>query len=69
MRVDNRSRLVGANEEVTPVELVTFVFPTSGRTDALELHIAWEINVGANPRRLVYVDAVEGKVLQATLAP
>lgn len=60
---------VGATEEVTPVELVTLVFPTSGRTDSLELHIAWEINVGANPRRLVYVDAVEGKVLQATLAP
>lgn len=60
---------VGANEEVTPVELVTLVFPTSGRTDSLELHIAWEINVGVNPRRLVYVDAVEGKVLQVTLAP
>lgn len=60
---------VGANEEVTPVELVTLVFPASGRTDALELHIAWEINVGANPHRLVYVDAVEGTVLRAALAP
>ncbi len=60
---------VGANDEVTPVELVTLVFPTSGRTDALELHIAWEIKVGANPRRVVYVDAVEGKVLRASIAP
>ncbi|MGI8918060.1 MAG: hypothetical protein ACR2H6_05615 [Pyrinomonadaceae bacterium] len=60
---------LGANDEVTPVELVTLVFPTSGRTDALELHIAWEINVGANPRRVVYVDAVEGKILRATRAP
>ncbi|MDQ3473502.1 MAG: hypothetical protein M3447_07175 [Acidobacteriota bacterium] len=60
---------VGANDELTPVELVTLIFPTSGRTDSLELHIAWEINVGANPRRLVYVDALEGKVLRATLAP
>ena len=60
---------VGANEEVTPVELVTLVFPTSGRTDSLELHLAWEINVGPNPRRLIYVDAVEGKVLRAMLAP
>lgn len=58
---------VGANEEVTPIELVTLVFPTSGRTDSLEFHIAWEINVGANPSRLVYVDAVEGKVLQTVL--
>ena len=59
---------VGANEDVTPVELVTLVFPSSGRTDSLELHIAWEINVGSNPRRLIYVDAVEGKVLRATPA-
>lgn len=60
---------VGASEEVTPVELVTLVFPTTGRADALELHIAWEISVGAGPRRLIYVDAVEGKVLRATVTP
>ncbi len=60
---------VGASEEVTPVELVTLVFPTTGRTDALELHIAWEISVGTAPRRLIYVDAVEGKVLRAMVAP
>lgn len=57
---------VGASEEVTPVELVTLVFPTSGRKDALELHLAWEVSLGAG--RLVYVDAVEGKVLRANLA-
>jgi hypothetical protein len=59
---------VGASEEATPVELVTLVFPTGGRTDALELHIAWEITVGTGPRRLIYVDAVEGKALRAILA-
>lgn len=60
---------VAASEEVTPVELVILVFPTSGLTDALELHIAWELSVGASPRRLIYVDAVEGKVVRATVAP
>jgi hypothetical protein len=59
---------VGASEEVTPVELVTLVFPTGGRTDALEFHFAWEIAVGTGPRRLIYVDAVEGKALRAILA-
>lgn len=59
---------VSANEEVTPVELVTLVSPTVGRTDALELHLAWEVSVGSNPRRLVYVDAVEGKILKAVAA-
>lgn len=56
---------VTATEEVSAIELVTYVFPTSGRTDALELHIAWEVIMGTSPRRLVYVDAVEGKVLGA----
>ena len=59
---------VDASEEATPVELVTLVFPTGGRTDALELHIAWEITVGSGPSRLIYVDAVEGKALRAILA-
>ena len=56
---------VAATEEVSAVELVTYVFPTTGRTDSLELHIAWEVSFGTSPRRLVYVDAVEGKVLGA----
>jgi hypothetical protein len=59
---------VSANEEITPVELVTLVSPTVGRTDALELHLAWEVSVGSNPRRLVYVDAVEGNILKAVAA-
>ena len=60
---------VSANEEVTAVELVVFVSPTIGRSDALELHIAWEMNLGGNPRRLAYVDAVDGKLLGAVAAP
>jgi len=60
---------VSANEEVTAVELVVFVSPTIGRTDALELHIAWEMNIGGNPRRLAYVDAVDGKLLGAVATP
>ena len=54
---------VAANEKVSATELVTFVFPTVGRTDALELHIAWEVSVGEGAPKLVYVDAVEGTVL------
>lgn len=56
---------VPATDAVSAVELVTYVFPTTGRTDALELHIAWEVSIGTNPGRLIYVDAVEGKVLRA----
>ena len=58
---------IGANDQVSASELVTYVFPTTGRTDALELHIAWEINVGDNPHRLIYVDAVEGTILRAVI--
>ena len=52
-----------ASDEVSAVELVIYVLPSAGRTDALELHIAWEMAVGANPRRLVYLDAVDGKLI------
>jgi hypothetical protein len=54
---------IGANDEVNAVELVTFVTPTPGRADALELHIAWEMSISGALRGLVYVDAVEGKLL------
>jgi len=57
-----------ASEDVSAVELVTYVIPSTGRTDALELHIAWEINVGSNPRKLVYLDAVDGKLIRSAIA-
>ena len=53
------------SDEVSAVELVTYVLPSAGRTDALELHIAWEMAVGANPRRLIYLDAVDGKLISS----
>jgi hypothetical protein len=59
---------VAPSDEVTAADLVTYVVPSSGRTDALELHLAWELNVGANPRRLVYVDAVDGKIIGSETA-
>lgn len=59
---------LGVNDEVNPVELVTFVSTTPDRADALELHVAWEMSIGGEPRRLVYVDAVEGKLLGAAVA-
>jgi hypothetical protein len=58
-----------ASYEVTAIELVTYVFPTTGRTDALEIHIAWEVSTGTNPRRLAYVDAVDSKILGGSILP
>lgn len=60
---------VTPTDEVNAVELVTFVVPATGRTDALELHIAWEMSVGTAPRRLVYLDAVDGKIVGAAAVP
>jgi len=59
---------ISASEDVSAVELVTYVIPSTGRTDALELHIAWEISVGSNPRKLVYLDAVDGKLIRSAIA-
>ncbi|MGI8731872.1 MAG: hypothetical protein ACR2LM_01030 [Pyrinomonadaceae bacterium] len=59
---------VAPSDEVAAAEMVTYVVRSSGRTDALELHVAWEIIVSASPRRFVYVDAVDGKIIGSAVA-
>jgi hypothetical protein len=49
--------------QMTARELVTYILPSAGRTDALEFHIAWEINLANAPVKTVYVDAVNGEII------
>lgn len=58
---------VTPTDEVNAVQLVTYVLPATGRTDALELHLAWEMTISATPGKLVYLDAVEGKIVGAAI--
>jgi hypothetical protein len=51
--------------EIKPRELVIYVTPAAGRTDVLEFHVAWEIELTNAPAQKVYVDAVTGDVVGA----
>ncbi|HEV3470577.1 MAG TPA: hypothetical protein VG148_14740 [Pyrinomonadaceae bacterium] len=60
-----QTRAVAASE-VTPRELVIFPVRREGPPPAIELHYAWEFEVGgAGAPLLVYIDAVNGQQLAA----
>ncbi|HYJ87306.1 MAG TPA: hypothetical protein VEW46_14690, partial [Pyrinomonadaceae bacterium] len=56
---------VAGTTQVKPRELVTFVRASKNKPDALEFHIAWEVEVVSAPVRRVYVDAVNGEIMAA----
>jgi hypothetical protein len=60
---------VSATGDATARELVVFPILREGESPSLELHLAWEIYLGAqSPPLLVYVDALTGEQLAATTA-
>ena len=48
---------------ITPRGLTTFVLPAKTRTDVLEFHLAWEIELSNSPVKVIYVDAVTGDIV------
>lgn len=54
-----------ANAEISPRELVTYIRPAKDRANALEFHIAWELQASPVAAKLFYVDAVSGEILGA----
>jgi hypothetical protein len=62
-----QTRAVASASDITPRELVIFPVRRDGQPPAIELHYAWELEVGgAGAPLLVYVDAVNGQQLAAT---
>lgn len=49
--------------QMTPRELVTYVLPSTAQPDALEFHVAWEIELTNSPVKRVFVDAFDGKII------
>jgi hypothetical protein len=45
------------------LELVVYPVPTDGESGALELHLAWEIQVTNAPFTMIYLDAVQGEII------
>jgi hypothetical protein len=56
---------VPATSEITPRELVTYIVPSKSNADALEFHLAWEVELTNAPVKKVYVDAVNGEIIAA----
>jgi hypothetical protein len=49
--------------QTKPGMLVTFVIPSKTRKDALEFHLAWEVELANAPFKTVYIDAINGEFL------
>ena len=60
----NASNLkIPAANDVNPRELVTYILPSKSQPEALEFHIAWEIQLVNAPVKTAYVDAVNGETI------
>jgi hypothetical protein len=51
--------------EISPRELVTYIVPSKRNADALEFHLAWEVELTNAPVKKIYVDAVNGEIIAA----
>jgi hypothetical protein len=56
---------VPASVEITARGLTTSILPANNRPDALEFHLAWEMELTNAPVKFAYVDAVKGDILAA----
>jgi hypothetical protein len=56
---------VPASAVITPRGLTVYVLPAKDRADALEFHLAWEIELSNAPVKYAYVDALNGAIVAA----
>jgi len=49
--------------EINPQGLVTYILPSKSQPDALEFHLAWQIQLVNAPIKTAYVDAVNGETI------
>ena len=54
---------VPASNEIGARGLTIYVLPAKNRPDALEFHLAWEMELTNAPVKFAYVDAVSGKIV------
>ncbi len=54
-----------ASSDIFAQGLTTYVMPARDRTDTLEFHLAWEIEITNAPVRMVYLDAITGEIVSA----
>lgn len=54
-----------ASNAINPRGLVIYILPSKNSPDALEFHLAWEMELGNAPVKTAYIDAVSGEVVAA----
>ena len=57
----NQVSLKIASANITPRGLVTYILPSRTRPDALEFHLAYEMDLSGTSAKLAYVDAITGE--------
>lgn len=57
---------ITSGDSITTRELVVYPHPRAADPSVLEFHLAWEVLVGSNPVRVVYLDAITDQVIAAT---
>ena len=58
-----RTFTVPASSEITARQMTIYIVPASDQPEALEFHLAWEIEFTNAPVRFAYVDALNGEVV------
>ena len=54
---------LSANDPVSVRQLVVYALPSKGQEKALELHLAWEIEIPNSSFKTLYLDAMEDRVI------
>jgi hypothetical protein len=63
---NNETRSIEASNVVTVHELVVYPILRPGQGGVLDFHLAWEVLVGQEQKRAVYVDAITDEIIAAT---
>jgi hypothetical protein len=58
-----RTFAVSPSSEMTARQMTIYILPAKDQPDALEFHLAWEIEFSNAPIKLAYVDALNGEVV------
>jgi hypothetical protein len=58
-----RTFAIPPSSELTARQMTIYILPAKDQADALEFHLAWEIEFTNAPIKLAYVDALNGEVV------
>ncbi|HEV7746058.1 MAG TPA: hypothetical protein VGO56_13750 [Pyrinomonadaceae bacterium] len=59
---------IGTSTNISARQMTIYVLPAKNRPEALEFHLAWEIELTNAPVKLAYVDALTGETVATEIA-